>query len=160
MHRRKVLAAAALAPLVATSKAANACSIAVPPIGEGAGQVAALEILFGNWFRRDREAFLGGFTSGLSNEERAADLAARGALFERYFADEGNDHQLEAITIVDGHAFVAVLDYPAGGIGPDCSGMPTLRMFHVAFCGDKPLRIESIADAGSAGIGQVTHWSR
>ena len=55
--------------------------------------------------------------------------------------------------------FVAVNEQPAGGIGADCSGMPTLHLFLVGYQMGRPRQIEHVGSDIWSGYGQVAHWA-
>ena len=154
--------------LVVAPQTAQACSIALPPPDLGARQLSAVFELLRLWWARDDRAFFrlfdgprlptaegdAGLDQWLESEGRPI-----AELYRRRFAQEGQHRKIEAVTIVDGRAFVSVREYPLDGNGADCSDSPSSRQFLVDFRDSSPVAIIELPDAKSYPAGQVTHWT-
>lgn len=169
IDRRSLLGAAALVPALAAASRADACSLVVPSPDQWAQRIPAIRSLMAAWFARDRAAFLVPFYRPPAQPDAsdAAVLAlARGdkagsvlPAFENLFADTARPKQINAITIVGDAAFVAVTEAEPGGIGPDCSGMPTQHLLIIRFGAFRPFEAITIVDSRRfSGYAPAASW--
>ena len=165
-----MLAAAAILPAALSMRDAQACSLAVPSPTETAQRIPKIQALFDNWFRREELPFLAQFYWSVQNRDpdeqtlrafaRAAEDQEPNRLYAELFTDPETYKTVNAITVVDEEAFVSVTEQLPGGIGPDCSGMPTQHLFLVGFGFGRPaMRLRRIQSKTFTGFGHVSHWS-
>ena len=162
---------AALVPAALTAKSAAACSIAVDNPEIYTERLPQLARLFDAWFRRDELGFLGPLvgpmnTNGIAPDESTirryidvADDAGPKELYAQYFTSEITFRRIATMTAIGEKVFVAVNEQPAGGIGADCSGMPTLHLFLVGYQMGRPRQIGHVGSDIWSGYGQVAHWA-
>ena len=167
LSRRSALAFGA-GVIAAVPGAAQACSIALPPPDSGARQLAALFELIRLWWARDERAFYRMFDGPrLPTPEGEAGLdqwlegegKPVAVLYRKHFTRPGQHREIDAVTIVDGRAFLSISEYPLAGIGADCSDLPSSRQFLVDFRDTNPVGITELPAAGNYPAGQVTHWT-
>lgn len=124
--------------------------------------------LFRAWWDRDSQAFYDFFdgkrlqtAEGRSGRTRwlAEAGEAPKRLFENLFIDAGTLREMQAVTLIDDLAFVSIVEHSAGGIGPDCSGMPRAHRFLLTFEDKRVQTLQHLGSGTTAAIGQVTHWS-
>lgn len=171
MDRRGALGLAALIPAIAgVAGKASACSIAVDSTASYAERLPILARLFDAWFARDELAFLGTFHGprggdGEPSEEvlrryiAAAEDPEPRRLYETMFTKADNYRALQTLTAVGEYVFVAVSEQEPGGIGADCSNMPTLHLFLVDYRMGTPSGLRLIESATWSGYGQAANWS-
>ena len=164
MNRRNALALAALLPAAITARPAKACSIAVEGPETYAARLPKVAKLFNAWFDRDELGFLGALV-GPGNDDASEDFIRRAieaadnrephAIYERFFASRENHKRIVTITVVGENAFVAVSEQTPGGIGPDCSGMPTLHLFLVKYRSGHPHNVVHVESETWTGYTQA-----
>ena len=168
VDRRGVLALGAAAAIVGSAGPAAACSIAVPPGDTGARQLTAIFELMRHWFARDESQFLAMFEAGQlvtpngrvsSAEWLAGDGRSVVEAFATLFTEAGRYREIQAITIVDGRAFISVREHSEQGLGPDCSGAPVSIELLIDFDDASPIAIHALPGRNGFPIGQVTHWT-
>lgn len=158
-------------PAALTAKSASACSIAVDNPSQYTARLPQVARLFEAWFSRDELGFLGPLvtpinTNGIEPDEPtlrryieiASDSDAR-KLFDTRFVEDAALRRVAVMTAIGDRIFVGVDEQPAGGVGSDCSGMPTLHLFLVYYEFSRPRRIEPIGEDIWTGYGQVAHWA-
>lgn len=164
VDRRNALAFAALVPAALAARPASACSIAVERPDTYAARLPEIARLFHAWFDRDELGFLGtlvGPDADNASEDfvRRAIAAAENrephAMFEKFFTARDNYKQIVTITAVGENGFVAVSEQMPGGIGADCSGMPTLHLFLVKFRHGRPHAIVHVESETWSGYTQA-----
>ena len=64
------------------------------------------------------------------------------------------------MTGVGENVFVAASEQPAGGIGADCSGMPTLHQFLVSFRHGHISDVRHLGGERWSGYAQVVSWAK
>ena len=164
MKRRDALALAALLPAAMTARPAKACSIAVEGPETYAARLPKVAELFNAWFDRDELGFLRALV-GPQNEDASEELTRRAievaenrephAMFEKFFIEQSHFKRIVSITVVGENAFVAVSEQTPGGIGPDCSGMPTLHLFLVKYRYGNPYNIVHVESETWTGYTQA-----
>lgn len=171
MDRRSALGLAALLPAALTARPASACSIAVESAETYTERLPQIARLFEAWFRRDELGFLGPLvgplnTNGIEPDEATvrryieiADDSGPKELFGRFFIAQNAYPRIRAMTAIGETVFVAVNEQPGGGIGPDCSGMPTLHQFLVRYRFGRPRAVEHLGSEIWSGYGQVANWA-
>ena len=169
MDRRRALALAALLPAAMMARPGKACSIAIEGPETYAARLPAVARLFNAWFDRDELAFLGTLVGphGADADEDAvrraidtSDNREPHAIFEQFFTERDNYKALISITGVGENAFVAVSEQTPGGIGADCSGMPTLHLFLVKYRSGNPHSIVHVESETWSGYTQAMNWTR
>ena len=164
VNRRNALTLAAMLPAALTARPASACSIAVDLPETYAARLPQIAKLFHAWFDRDALAFLGTLV-GPNAENASEDIIRRAiaaaenrephAIFEEFFTARDNVKQIVSITAVGENGFVAVSEQTPGGIGADCSGMPTLHLFLVKFRYGRPRNIVHVESETWSGYMQA-----
>lgn len=154
--------------LAAVPGAARACSIAAPLPDLGAQRLSTIFELFRLWWARDEDAYYRMFTGprlespdgedGFENWLQGDGRNVR-EFYENMFTRQNRFRELQAVTVVDAIAFVAVIEHSEGGIGPDCSGAPSTYQFTVEFRDAEPVGIAFVAKQTGFAFGQVTHWT-
>ena len=171
MDRRSALGLAALVPAALTARSASACSIGVENPETYTERLPQIARLFDAWFRRDELGFLGPLVgpqtnNGIEPEEatirRYIEMASEDGpkgLFAEHFTSDDAVRRIATMTAIGESVFVAVNEQPNGGIGSDCSGMPTLHLFLVHYRMGGPREIEHLSAQVWSGYGQVAHWA-
>lgn len=171
MDRRKVIGLAAAMPATLAGVRASACSIAVESAESFAERLPQTARLFDAWFRRDELAFLGPIMGPLieSPGPQHEDFIRRAIalnedqeprhLYDRLFTEADRPRRVVSMTAVGDEVFIAVDEASPNGIGPDCSGMPTLRLFLVSWRGGRPHSLRLIEETTWSGYAQTAHWS-
>lgn len=171
MHRRAALGLASAAAATFVARPVNACSLAVESPEIFGARPGKLGGLFRQWFARDELAFLGallgpdpsvGVTPSDDFVRRAIALnpdAETKQIYRTVFTDVASFKHILAITAVGDRAFVAVSEQGVGGIGPDCSNLPVLRLFLVAYRAGRPASLALIDSGEWTGHGQIAHWN-
>lgn len=171
MDRRTAIGLAAALPASLAGARASACSFAVEGPETYAARLPQTARLFDAWFRRDELAFLGPImgprieSPGPQHEDfiRRAILLNEDqepkTLFDRLFTEAARSRRVVSMTAVGDAVFVAVDEASPDGIGPDCSGMPTLRLFLVGWRGGRPHSLRLLEETTWSGHAQTAHWS-
>ncbi len=169
MNRRDALVTTGLIPAMFAAGDAKACSLIVDGPEEFAMRLPMVSRIFDAWFARDELRFFGHMLLA-SPEHRDNEMLVRAEmaesndqvlrkLFDTMFTNGDHFQQVNSITAISDKVFVSVSEHASGGIGPDCSNLPTLHLFLLTLRQRQASSLCLIESNVWTGFEQTAHWS-